>query len=241
MLDRTAIFLDLDGVLVDNGPSLHAAFRRGVSEALHARYGGDLEEWARAHDHAYEHAPQPPFHRPPLEVYAWENVVGVSGPCRLMGVTPPSEDECAAWGDEIDRRVRLELASYLPDAPEAVRALRRTHALHMSSGNASWIVEGSVERLGVRDCIGVTCGADLVGVSKPLDTFYPAVFALAGVEARCAIVVDDGVAHLQRAKRAGAATVLVTREMPEGDLDGVDVVIESLAELPRLLGGGASR
>ncbi len=33
MRGRGAIFPDLDGVIVDNGPSLHDAFRRGVSEA----------------------------------------------------------------------------------------------------------------------------------------------------------------------------------------------------------------
>lgn len=235
MRDRAAVFLDLDGVIVDNGPALHAAFRRGVSEALHARYGGDLEAWARAHDEAYANAPQPPFHRPPLEMYRWENVQGMRGPCRLMGVKPPSEEECASWGDQIDRRVRLELVSFLPGAGWAIEALRASRALHMSSGNASWIVEGSLTRLGVRQHVGVPCGADLVGVAKPLDAFYDAVFSEAGVAAKDAIVVDDGVAHLRRAKRAGAATVLIARDAPVGDLAGVDVVLPSLTALPTLL------
>lgn len=235
MRDRSAIFLDLDGVLVDNGPALHAAFRRGVSEALHARFGGDLEAWAKAHDEAYANAPMPPLDRHPLAMYAWENVVGISGPCRLMGVTPPPEDECATWGDEVDRRVRLELASFLPGVGEAVRMLQATRALHMSSGNASWIVEGSLERLGVREHVGVPCGADLVGVAKPLDAFYPAVFAAAGVEARDAIVVDDGPAHLARAKRAGAVTVLIANHVPDAPLEGVDLVLPSLADLAAAL------
>lgn len=235
MRDRAAVFLDLDGVIVDNGPSLRAAFRRSVSEALHARFGGDLDAWARAHEEAYASAPLPPFHRPPLEMYAWENVTGVVGPCTLMGVQPPSEEECAALGDEIDRRVRLELAEFLPGVADAIRGLRATRAVHMSSGNASWIVDGTLRRLGVRDEVDVPCGADLVGIAKPLVGFYPAVFAHARVAPEDAIVVDDGVAHLRRAKRTGAATILISRDDRPEDQDGVDIVLRSLTELPALL------
>lgn len=238
MRDRSTIFLDLDGVLVDNGPPLGAAFRRGVSEALHARYGGDLEAWARAHDDAYANAPPTPPELPPLEAYRWQDMMGVRGPCLRMGVEPPSEEVCATIGHVIDRRVRLELADTLPGAAEAIRELRGAHVLHMASGNAAWAVEGVLERMGVQAHLGLMCGADLVGVMKGREDFYDALFAVAGASTQDAIVVDDSARILVQAKAAGAATGLVVppgREVPS-DLGGVDLVVGALSELAGVLG-----
>jgi beta-phosphoglucomutase-like phosphatase (HAD superfamily) len=164
--ERAAVFLDLDGVLVDNGPALRAAYGRAVGEVLRPILGGTHEAWAGALKAFLAAAPQPPVGLTPSETYRWEDVAGVTGPCGILGLTPPPEEECARLGRAIDRLVRLEYASFLPGAADAVRLLSAGRSVHMASGNAEWAVAGMLTRLGVRERVGVPCGADLVGVLK---------------------------------------------------------------------------
>ncbi|MEX1022743.1 MAG: HAD family hydrolase [Dehalococcoidia bacterium] len=238
---RTAIFLDMDGVLVDNGPPLAAAYTRAVSEVLAARLGGDVAAWARAHETSFANlpaAPDGPKHfagtpMTPSEMYRLENLLGVRGACAVLGVTPPPEDECDAWGHEMEQRARFEYSRALPGAAPAVEAMADDVALHMSSGNAAWVIAGTLEHMAISEHFGLGCGADLVGVVKAHDDFFPRVFDLADARAQDAIVVDDRADVLARAKRAGAATVLVGAPSAGGE---ADLVVGSLADLPGVLG-----
>lgn len=233
--ERSTIFLDLDGVLVDNRGPLQDAYTRAVSEVLHERLGGDLDEWARAHETFFRDVAPAPEGLTPQDAYRWEDIAGALGACRVLGIDPPwDEDEAARVGDEMNHRARLKYATFCDGAAEAIRALSTTRSLHMASGNAAWVVEGMLERLEVREHLGVMCGADVVGAQKGTPAFYPRLFALAGVDASEAIVVDDSPGVLALAKAAGAATVLVSRE-EAGEVDGVDMVAPSLATFVELV------
>lgn len=234
--DRAALFLDMDGVIVDNGPALSAAFRRAVSEVLHERLGGSLEAWAQAHDVAFRTAPRTPAGLTPEEAFRHENILGVRWPCRLLRIAAPEDDEvCLEWGREMNRRARLEYATFFPGMPGAIEALGARYALHTSSGNERWIIEGMLHRIAVRERFGVTCGADLAGARKGTPEFYPRVFALAGVEPREAVIVDDQAEVVRLgAAQTGAAGVLVSAGAAP-TVEGIDLVVPSLAALAALL------
>jgi phosphoglycolate phosphatase-like HAD superfamily hydrolase len=234
--ERSTIFLDLDGVIVDNRGPLQDAYTRAVSEVLSERLGGDMEEWARAHETFFRDAAPAPEGLTPQEAYRWEDITGALGACRVLGVDPPwDEDGAAEAGHEMNHRARFEYATFFGGAAEAIRALASTRTLHMASGNAAWVVEGTLERVGVRKHLGLMCGADLVGVLKGSDEFYSRLFALAGVRAEDAIVLDDTAEVLALAKAASAATVLVSRD-GAGEAAGVDLVVPSLAAFVEVIG-----
>jgi phospholysine phosphohistidine inorganic pyrophosphate phosphatase len=88
-------------------------------------------------------------------------------------------------------------------------------------------------------------GRDAVVTGKPDPTFYGAAVDELGVDPGQVVMVgDDVVTDVAGAQRAGLTGVLVrTGKFSESDLDGdvcPDAVLDSVADLPRWLGRGAS-
>ena len=72
-----------------------------------------------------------------------------------------------------------------------------------------------------------------MNTAKEVPSYYPRIFEDAGVLPDEAVVVDDSRLVLGWAKEFGATAVLVSADGAE--INELDAVIGSLAELPRLL------
>jgi FMN phosphatase YigB (HAD superfamily) len=231
---RRAVFLDVDGVLLE--PERTAAeWVRLVGDVLAPALGGEAAAWGRANaalfpvvfeDQARWFDPDP--------MVSERNLVTelLRAQCAFVGVPYPGDDAAFALGRELDLYVCRNADCAYPATIAVIRALAARRKVHTATGNPSWRVEALLEQWGVRDLVGVLVGKDLVGVMKATEDFYHRAFAMAGVAPADAIVVDDASSHLRRARAVGARTVLVDPGGTQPTGDHVDSVIGNVAELP---------
>jgi len=235
------IFVD-DGGVMSDPRDRPAQWQALVSEFFSARLGGEAAAWAEANRLEIQglFARFPAVMGRPTEddwQTQWQayQVDWVRLMARRAGIAVSDSDAaCLALADEasiyITRRVRVAY----PGAADALRSLHATgHRLFTASGTVSYSLDGTLRGMGVRHLFQRIYGPDLINVGKGHSRFYEAVFAHAGVDPTSAAVVDDSSLHLLRAAALGAKTVLVSKD--KTPVDGIDLVISSLGELPQVV------
>ncbi len=237
-----AVFLDVDGVLLDPART-SAEWGRLMGDVLAPGVGGSPADWGRANS-----ALVPELFRnrerwrddDPLVSERSFGVLWLTEMCRFLGHAPPVSD--AAW------QLSLAVSAYVcrhadcafPATIDVIRELALSYDVHLATGNPSWRMEPLLEQWGVRDLIGVPAGTDLVRVMKDSLQFHPAVLALAGVAPERAVVVDDDPEQVRRARALGARGVWVAagaEDRSGAGCDVADAVISNIAELPDALRG----
>lgn len=235
-MTRLAVFLDVDGVLLDPART-PAEWVRLVGDVLAPALGRAPADWGRANALAFPRvfADRDLWYDEDPELSERRLITHLlREQCRSLDVPYPGDDAAVALGRELDRYVCRHADCAYPATVGVIRELATNYAVHTATGNPSWRVETLLEQWGVRHLVGVPAGTDLVGVMRDTAAFYRRVFALAGVEAEQAIVVDDTRENARRARALGALAVLVD---PAGEAtpEGVDAVITNIVELPDAL------
>lgn len=93
-------------------------------------------------------------------------------------------------------------------------------------------IDTLVDELGIGDCFDVVLsGVDLPG--KPEPVLFLEVARLLDVSPQRCIVVEDAVAGVEAAKRAGMKCIAVTTTNPPTALGMADLVVERLDGLPK--------
>lgn len=135
------------------------------------------------------------------------------------------------------RQREAELIAVQPVRPGVVDYLQDARRLGLKIGMASssscaWIT-GHLSRLGLLPYFDCVQGRDDVQRSKPDPELYLSALEKLGVSNTQAIVFEDSPNGILAARRAGILCVAVpnpvTRRLP---LDGADLRLESLADLP---------
>jgi len=233
-LNQRAVFLDVDGVLLD--PELTPLeWNRLMGEVLAPAIGGTPADWGHANAAVFPRlfaARERWYDADPLVTERRFITLMLEEQCDFLGLARVAEEDAFRLGRELDAHVYRHARCAYPAAVAVIRELAAEREVHAATGNPSWRVEALLEQWGVRDLVGVLPGVDLVGVQKDSEAFYPAVFELAGVATDRAVVVDDVESHLARARRAGARTVLVG---PGAASEQADAVIGNVADLPATL------
>jgi HAD superfamily hydrolase (TIGR01509 family) len=92
-------------------------------------------------------------------------------------------------------------------------------------------IEVLVNELGLRSYFdAIVSGFDLPG--KPEPTLFLKAARLIGVSPERCVVVEDAIAGVEAAKRAGMKCIAVTTTNPAHALKGADIVVERLDALP---------
>lgn len=92
-------------------------------------------------------------------------------------------------------------------------------------------IDAVVDELGLRRYFdAIVSGFDLPG--KPDPTLFLKVARLIGVPPQRCVVVEDAVAGVEAARRAGMKCIAVTTTNPAHELHGADVIVERLDALP---------
>ena len=205
-----------------------------MGDVLAPALGGEPEDWGRANAQVFQAAfdDRVRWYDDDPEV-AERNLIAalLRDECAIVGVPYPGDDEAFALGRRMDEYVCRRADCAFPAAVDVIRVLAASHELHTATGNPSWRVGSLLDQWGVRERFGVTPGTDLVGVMKDTAEFHRRVFALAGVDAVRAIVVDDSPEHLVRARAAGALGILVAPGGP-APCDAADAVVSGIAGVP---------
>ena len=227
-----ACFLDVDGVITDF-EYLPAQWDRFIGDVLARELGREPEDWGRANRAVFPGvwARNQEWGADPAVRQRREAIEIIAAMCERLEITTPSE----VRSEELWREVEVDVAEHgtaiFPGARAAIEALASRWALHTATGNPSRRVEAYFRGMEVLGLLGVPAGPDLVGVWKQAPEFYDRTFALAGVDAGQAVVVDDAPGQLELAASRGAHTILVDATQEE-DASAFDAAVRVIDEVP---------
>lgn len=201
------VLWDMDGVLVDTGEFHYQAWHSVLAE-----YG---LEFTRE------------FHR---KTFGMNNTGILS---RLMGedLTPELLSEISEWKEARFRAAIQGRAQPLP----GVRAwLQRLQDAGFKQGIASSApmanIDALIDELELRDRFDtIVSGLDLPG--KPEPVLFLRVAKQLGIAPESCIVVEDAVAGVEAAKRAGMKCIAVTTTNEAEALAAADIIVDRLDQL----------
>jgi HAD superfamily hydrolase (TIGR01509 family) len=208
MINRAGVLWDMDGVLVDTG---------------------ECHFWSWSETLA-EHGI--PFSRDFFQATFGMNNAGVLTALLGQRLTPELLVEIGDRKEELFRQAVKGLAQPLPGVrPWLDRLLDAGFRQAIASSAPQANIDVLVDELGLRAYFdAIVSGADLPG--KPDPALFLHVARLIDVPpARC-VVVEDAVAGVEAARRAGMKCIAVTTTNPAEALKTADVVVERLDDLP---------
>jgi beta-phosphoglucomutase family hydrolase len=210
-IQRTAkqgVIWDMDGVLVDTGEFHFQAWSQALPE-----FGI-------------------PFTRELFTATFGMNNAGILAV--LLGQTPAPE-LLAEISDRKEQLFRQAVRGRVQPLPGVLAWLERLKAAGIRQAIASSAppanIDALVDELGLCDYFdAIVSGFDLPG--KPDPTLFLKVARLIGVPPERCVVVEDAVAGVEAARRAGMKCIAVTTTNPTQALKGADVIVERLDALP---------
>ena len=202
-----AVLWDLDGVLVD-------------TSALH------FQAWRQALD--------------PLGIdYSWETFNATFGMnnasiLELLLGRPPTPEDMRSISDTKEIAFRRIVPGAVQPLPGVLDWLQRFRTAGIAQAIASSAPPENIDllaaELGIRSYFtAVISGFDLPGKPAP-DTFQKAAAALNVLPSDC-LVIEDAVAGIEAARRAGIRVIAVATTRTPGDLQAADLVLPGLEAL----------
>lgn len=207
-MSKRGVLWDMDGVLVDTGEFHYQSWKEVLEER------------------------ELPFNREFFRETFGMNNAGVLS--RLLG-EDLTEELLAEISEEKEERFRELIGGQVQALPGVVFWLERLKDAGFRQGIASSApaanIDALVDEIGLRGYFdAIVPGADLPAKPDPA-LFLEVARRLDVPPARC-IVVEDAVAGVKAAKRAGMKCIAVTTTNPAEALEAADLVVESLADLP---------
>lgn len=207
-MGKTGVLWDMDGVLVDTGEFHYQAWCEVLPD-----YGVAF---------TYQ------FHQ---ETFGINNANILS---RLLGerLTPELLSEIS---DRKEERFRAAVRGHAQPLPGVRAWLQRLQEAGVRQGIASSApmanIDTLIDELELRSYFdAIVSGVDLPG--KPEPALFAKVARLLGVPPQNCIVVEDAVAGVEAAKRAGMKCIAVTTTNPPEALSAADLIVDRLDALP---------
>ena len=203
-----AVIWDMDGVISDTGPYHYRSWRdvmagRGVEVTE--------EDFRRS--------------------FGQRNDTIIPG---LMGrKMSQNEIEVISREKEIHfRRIARDKLEPLPGVVALLESLRKEgYQIALASSAPMANINLIIEKLGIRECFSTVVGGEDVTEGKPSPQVFLTASARIGIDpARC-LVIEDAVAGVTAARRAGMFCLAVTNTHPAEGLREADLVVNSLEEV----------
>lgn len=207
-METSGVIFDMDGVIVDSGPSHLASWKQLAGE-----------NGLRITDEQFAET----FGRPSSEII------------RLRWGADLSDQEVSRLDDRKEAIYREIVRGNVPVMAGAVELIRALHAdgwkLGIGSSGPPENVRLVIEELGLSAMMAAATDASDVTRGKP----DPQVFLIAaermGVDpARC-VVIEDALHGIQAADRAGMKAVALTSTHSASVFADADLIVDSLADL----------
>jgi beta-phosphoglucomutase family hydrolase len=203
-----AVLWDLDGVIADTGDYHYRAWRQVFRErGVEFRKEDFMKFFGRRHDTIIRFA------------------LGDT-------LTPEEFDRLT---EKKQRTYRQLLSGNIVALPGAVELIRELNASHIKTAIASSAPVPNIDiilrGLGIADCFQAVVSGPEVPESKPdPDIFLLAAIKLDAKPAGC-VVIEDAIAGVTAARRAGMKCVAVTNSHPEDSLYEADLIVATLQEV----------
>lgn len=211
-----AVIFDFNGVIVDDEP-LHLALLRQVLDEAGL-------PWAEE-DYVTKY-----LGRTDRACFALAlRDAGRAAPGNLV-------DQLVARKAELYQRALGEQAAFFPGILELTGRLAKQFPLAVASGALRNEIEMVLRRGRIRDCFQVIIAAEDVARGKPdPEVFLQALAALNAERAQvihpgACLVIEDSVAGVEAARRAGMRCLAVTNSYPAEALRAADWVVSSLLD-----------
>jgi beta-phosphoglucomutase family hydrolase len=184
---------------------------------------------------------------------AWVEIV------RDMGITFKKEDFMQLFGQRHDTIIKFILGDKLPrqeaDAlsdrkqalyrklvarniiplPGAIELIKSLNRDNIKTAIASSAVPENVEviirGLGIENCFQAIAYGTEVAEGKPSPQIFQLAAKKLGVEAGNCVVIEDAIAGVTAAKRAGMKCVAVTNSHPGKSLEKADLIVDTLEKV----------
>jgi beta-phosphoglucomutase family hydrolase len=204
---KQGVIWDMDGVLVDTGEFHFQAWSRALPE-----YGI-------------------PFSR---ELFAATFGMNNAGILEVLLGQPPAPELLTEISERKEQLFRRAVRGRVQPLPGVLAWLERLKAAGMQQAIASSAppanIDALVDELGLRDYFdAIASGFDLPG--KPDPALFLKVARLISVPPERCVVVEDAVAGVGGARRAGMKCIAVTTTNPAHALNEADVIVERLDTL----------
>jgi len=125
------------------------------------------------------------------------------------------------------------------DIVETLKNLSKIHDITILSNSPKFIVEKTVELIGIKKFLRKVYTAEELGIGKPEPSVFRMIAEEMGYDAKDCVSIGDSVhKEIIPAKAAGMRTVLLlakTINMPKEEQKEADFVIKELKELPDVL------
>ena len=117
----------------------------------------------------------------------------------------------------------------LPGAVELIKSLH-THGIKTAIGSSAVPenIEVILKGLGIEDCFQAIAYGTEVAEGKPSPLIFQLAAKKLGVKPADCVVIEDAIAGVTAAKRAGMKCVAVTNSHPGDKLQNADLVVDSL-------------
>jgi FMN phosphatase YigB (HAD superfamily) len=232
------VLLDLYGVLLDHEKMLRE-YRESLADLLTSRYGGDREDWLRAHDEAYA------VYTRSADDADWDArgygaIVDELDANHLLdifervGVTNRPVDPLAL-SRELEREVLLGIDARYPDARPAIERLRKMgHRVHVATGG-SVTNDAAIRGAGLDHLIDGIFTGHSQDANKGRPAYWSGIPLRLGAEPTDCVLVDDRLDYLGAAASVGIVALLLDRKgahRPEAMPPNVQATLRNLAGLP---------
>lgn len=148
---------------------------------------------------------------------------------------PPSPEELVELADRKEALFREMIAGQAQPLPGVRDWLARLHARGVRQAVASSAPQANIDvlldALGIRDYFEAEVSAEKMPGKPDPAVFLEAARRVGLPPDRC-VVVEDAIAGVAAAKRAGMACLAVTTTNPAAALAAADLIVENLAGLP---------
>src|SRR6059058_6044999 len=205
------VLLDLYGVLLEHEKTFRG-YRDRLAALLAARFGGEAEDWRRAHDEAF-----------------------------VTYTRRANEADWDARGygdvvDELEREALAQVNARFPDARSAIERLRRMgHRVYVATGGSE-TNEAALRGAGLAGLIDGIFSGHSQGVHKSRPTYWAEVPRTIGARPSDCVLVDDRLDYLEAAASVGILALLLDRKgahRPEAMPPYVAATLRNLAGLPQ--------
>ncbi len=207
-----AIIFDMDGVIVDSEPWHERAFREIFRELGYGEnHGIHFPDYIGRSDRAL-----------------WLDFIEKHRPPQ------PLEELLAAKQNRLIEILRREQPIF-PGLPELLERLAPHYRLAVASGSNHPVIDEVLAMKQLRRFFSAVASTQDVGKTKPAPDVFLHAARLLGVPPMRCCVIEDSAAGVTAARAAGMDVIAITHSLPREQLAGATHVVDTFAEIERLL------
>ncbi len=149
------------------------------------------------------------------------------------GIELPSKLQYSNILQEADSYVIPKIKSAYPYIIETIKKLHKEgYELNTASGGSERWLKLFLEPMGILSCFKTVYGTDIINTRKASTNYYTKIFEREKINPKQAIIINDNIEMLNRAKKLGANVI---QSCLDGQEPEMEFFITETKEIPNLI------